>query len=158
MSMEETLCDLNKLINYYQKLISSISLNDCSTQQRNKSSASSMADSSSSSSLNASNASELFENLKPKKLSLNLSDVFCSNNNTNNTSLLTPILCESNSSQHSSAIGTPMTSTLTTPVNEQLFSGIFLTKKSFEDSRTKKQFGKKKQNKNVGIYELIINK
>ena len=149
MSMEETLRDLNKLINYYQKLISSISVNDCSTQQRNKSSASSMADSSSSSSLNASNASELFDFLKPKKLSLKLSDDFY----TNNTSLLTPTSYDT--SQPSSALSTPMSSTLTTPVNEQLSSGTFLTKKSFDDSRNKKQSGKKKQNKNVSIYSFI---
>lgn len=161
MSMEEMLRDLNKLINYYQKLINSISVNDCSTMQhqqlqRTKSSAnSSMADSSFTSSLNASNASDLLEYLKPNKLSLNLSDDF--DNTTNNTStLLTPTSSESYaySSQNSSNLSTPMSSTLTTPVIENLSNGAFLTRKSFDEYKNKKQSAKKKQ-KNVNNFQIV---
>lgn len=139
--MEETLRDLNKLINYYQKLIDTVSLNDNSSKQRSLKT--STDTSSSSSSLNASNATELFEQLNSSKLlALCLPDTsyYCSE--------------ISNSRKNSSNFSTPATSALNTPTCEPV--GSFLTRKSFdfEEIRTKKQIKKQKSNKNVTNYSF----
>lgn len=134
--MEDTLRDLNKLINYYQKLVDSIPINECSNQQPIKSSTSNV--SSSSSSLNAStNSSDLFE---PKKLTLNLDE-------TNKSSLLSE-----KSSHQTSNFSSPSSSTLTTPTSEQ---GSFLIRKSFEENRTKNQLKKSKQNKTNKLHHSV---
>jgi hypothetical protein len=135
--MEDTLRDLNKLINYYQKLVDSIPINECSNQQPIKSSTSNFS-SSSSSSLNAStNPSDLFE---PKKLTLNLDE-------TNKSSLFSE-----KSSHQTSNFSSPSSSTLTTPTSEQ---GSFLIRKSFEENRTKNQLKKSKQNKTNKLHHSV---
>ena len=147
--MEDSLRDLNKLINYFQKLIDST---DNTNQQQRNSSKTTMDSFSSSSSLNASNAQDLCDQLyATKKLSLSLVNDKLNTSSALNLSSLE--ISSSSSRKNSSNLSTPFASLINTPTNEQY--GSVLIRKSLEDTRTKKQLRKTKSYKNVKFLNFI---